>query len=540
MNVRDISGSNIGRHMENWAREFTARRAWGEEFDPARHSFYSHSALRQFTQVVLTGRFVDHYYMSTFETIEQSVALHRLTATRDPGFHLAAIELARRYGLIKDQVLLGAVVRVDPRLHDVRAHSFEAHVDLLATFPPTQLLKKFIEPIRRKTLGYGMGRHVKRLVNAILDRWLREGRLRYYTAKYPTAMRDIIRMTHYPLPDDYARVLFNKPGEVRDDYLNAFLAFKELVAEKRYRDAAAVALDYRLPYEALRRYIPRRHRGDPDVARAFVELATANTLALQARSMLDSGIPAHMLAEKIERLRVDAPVTSFTLLRAALALLDAAGDPEHSGYAEVARALGEAYARKVARTWEEAVQIPGFDIPERIILVLDASGSMEPLFRQVLAIVAPLSVRAKQLILFSDRAGEEPVEYLKSLDGIRRLLDIMATEYSHATNIADGLRAVSAEPGDAVLLVTDEQANVNTRAATEAEIIRSMTRSGVKVIIHNPETYPAHISSPLDAVTYTYGLDAESIIAALRIQALRDLGDEETRRIVLRAVEAYS
>jgi len=524
--------------LEEWAKDFLKERVEKEEFLPSKHSFFVHSPLRQYVQMLFTGFITPTFYAKPSEIYIASRELHKTVVEEDPNFHLASIKVAREEALMKDQPIIGVLTRLRPT-YNLRGKHFDDHVKLLSTYPPHHLLKKFVEPVRRKEFGYGLGRHVKRLLTKVIESWT-EDTLKYYVIRYKRAMRDLINLTHYKLPDDdYARVLFNRElDEVEDEYFKAYVKYMELIRKERYVDACRLVEEYSLPFELMRVTIPRRYYKIEEVYRTLLDRATPLSVMSFAVSFVRAGIPASEVAKYVIKKGKAGSVTSLDVAKPMIMALD-----QLTITNPLTKALGEVYSKKMVDVWK-MIDTSFLKISDKkIALILDASGSMLSFnlmrsgFVRALISLAPLGVNVKHLVLFSDYASEENPNLLCSLYGLYDLISIAHSRYNSGTNIIDALRyARSLDDIDIVIISTDEQANINMTEVKEFEIIKEILSKGVGVIIHNPEPYPVHISKPIKGVTYIYGDRAESIIGSLRVQAMRDLKDEDVKELIMEIV----
>ena len=83
--------------LDKWAEDFLKKRVEKEEFLPSKHSFYVHSPLRQYVQVLFTGFITPTYYAKPSEVYAISRELHRTVVEEDPEFHLASIKVCLLY-----------------------------------------------------------------------------------------------------------------------------------------------------------------------------------------------------------------------------------------------------------------------------------------------------------------------------------------------------------------------------------------------------------------------------------------------------------
>jgi len=534
--------------LAEWTKDFLARRIESEGIK-GRHKFYSHSPLRQLTQLVFTGFFKDTFYMRKEEVFMLSKTLHKSVAKTDSIFHLACVKLGRSEGLLKDQPLVGVLTRLIPSLN-LRIE-FDEYANLLATYPPSQLLPKFIDPIRKRVFGFGLGRYAKRLMCRVFQIWEESGKLPYYITKYREYLRVVLKLVHYPLPDqDYARVIFDRDlSNVSHEYLSAYLRFRKLIGSRRYVEACNIAREYKLPFSLIRSSIPKALWYKEEVYNAILETATSRDLVMFAKSFRSAEIPDDEIAKALNSVVPKSNVTSLEISKPMFMSHIYDVERGYSDHSIVTKTLANLFTNKLARVWREiSTSFINFD-KSSIGLVLDASGSMAPeewfsYFHKCLIISSPLSSKIRRLVLFSDYANEHEPELLSSLDGLLELRRIAKRNYNGGTDIVEGLKIIKeyVDDGeiDTVILATDEQANINKEYYSVSDIIENMVNKGVKVIVHNPSPYPSHITRPISGITYTYGDRVESIIGSLRVQAMRDLKDEEVREIIVQTVEGVT
>jgi len=524
--------------FDTWAESFLKKRVEKEEFDPSKHSFFTHSPLRQFIQLLFTGFLRPTYYMDAKEVFNYSLVVHDKVLKEDPDFHLAGLKIAREESFMKDQPLIGVMLRLKPD-YNLREKYFNDHVEILSTYPPHHLLKKFVVPIRKKALGYGLGRHVKRLVNKVLSNYP-EDLLKYYVVRYKRHMRDLINLTHFKLPDiDFARVLFNRElDKIQDEYFKAYIKCMECISRKEFVKVAEIVDEYKLPFEILRNSIPRNCYHIPEVYRALLNRATSLSVMSFVVSLAKAGVPFDILAKYVEQKGKNKNVTSLDVAKPMMVSLAEFGLDN-----PLTKSLGMLYTKKLVDVWKR-IDTSFLKVSDKkIALILDASASMffasllRSFFVNSLIALAPLAINVKHLILFSEDVGEHDPQLLCSLDGICELIRIGTKKYNCGTNIPGALNyAKTLDDVDIIILSTDEQANINRLHEDEYYIIKELLKKGKGVIIHNPSPYPVHISVPFEGVSYIYGDRAESIIGSLRAQALRDLKDEEAKEVIVRLV----
>ena len=512
--------------FDEFTKRFLEKRVQKEKFSVEQHSFYIHSPIRQYVQLLLTGFVKDYYYMKASEVVELSKIIHNEVIKQDEKFHLEGLKVSRQSILMKDQPIIGILMRLKPE-YNLRDKTDE-YVEILSTYPVDQLVNKFVTPIRNKQFGYGLGRYVRRLLTQVLNKYEEKGILKYYVVRYKSALRDLVNLIHYKLNEDYARIIFNKDlDKVQDEYLKAYVKFIEKVKEKKYEEAAKIVEEYSLPFELIRSNIPRSYYSKPDVYNAILKTIPAFSLALNTISLIQNGVPIDEIKKVLER-RLEK-VTTYEIFR-----------PLYLAYRkfglnhELTKTLGSIYAKKLTDVWKQ-IELNGLLKIENLALIIDFSGSMARYVDKLVFTLAPLGLRTKHLILFSEYAKEEDPELLLSIEGLDELIKKFEKEYGGGTNIQNALELANELNVDVVFLSTDEQANLTGLSRlTETELIRKLVKRGVNVIIHNPSPYPVHITHPLEGVTYIYGDRVEAIIGSLRLQKMRSMDDDKVKELLLK------
>lgn len=491
--------------INQFSTDFLKKREQAEGFDGGEHSFYIHDPEMQYLSMLLTGYIDDFYYMPAKEVMNLAVPLHRNILLKDPDFHLESLKIARKYGAMKDQVMIGLLLwSKHPNRHEKRCEL----ENLLSTFPPNQIVRKFINTKRNNPeLFGGLGTFEKKLLYSVCLAWIAQGKLTYYLAKYRKYMQQIVNVSHMILgQDDYSYL--SSPAKYNGN-INYLRSISRFLATKDIKH-----LPDRAPFELVRSNIPKS-RWTPEILEKCD--ITGNTVVLQACSLYVAiGDP---VLDYISRAANSPTVTADKILKALLMAVK-------NGYEKLAEKLAEAYVKKVKTTYQELL----LPLPERpsICLVLDASGSMRPVhfdgcFMKAVSSVAPFAPLIKSLILFSETACAEEPGLLTSWQGIMNLRKIAALHYNSYTNITAALElAKEQKEVNTVIVATDEQANVTTRSTTEMEIIKNLLDEGKKVIVLNPTPYPVHVTDIRDKrLIYVPAPNPESVTAALKLIQLR-------------------
>jgi len=510
--------------LDSFAREFVERRARREGFDYTRHSFYVHDPMTQFLSVLFTGFIgrTSYYYMRAEEVFALSLRLHALASMKDPDFYVDALRAARGLPAIKDQVMLGVL---NLSKHAMRTKYRDDLVALLSSFPPSQIVKKYIDTKRKHSaiVGGGLGSFEKRVLRAVWESWA-DWKREYYAAKYRRYVKDMIRVAHIPVSSDLWSYLV-KPTAYSGQ--SPYLSKVSRWLKTRSED---IAFDHpKLPFNLYRSNVPFSEWTTWALANTDL---TGNTVVLQAKSLYmrfgDDFLPY------LSRAARSPTVTADKILKAAIACFD---------IGPLARELARQYAVKAAETYKQ-VLLP-VEMPN-LAVVLDASGSMEPIklqgpFGKALSVVAPLAPLVRRLIMFSEKARDEDPRLLSSFEGLERLLEIAMNDYNSSTNIADGLAlaldAVKSREVNAVVLVTDEQANVLRGAVKEMDIMREIMDEGAAMIVVNPTPYPVHIADIRDKrIVYVPAPNPESFAAALRLVQVERYARERGAKALVEAL----
>jgi len=511
--------------LNQFSTSFLRRREAIEDFDASKHSFYIHDPEMQYLSMLLTGYITDFYYMKASEVFQLAMPLHRIILDKDPEYHLMSLRVARAYGAMKDQVILGLLMWSK---HSERQKHKDELVDLLASFPPNQIVRKFINT-KRKTpnLFGGLGTFEKKLLRAVMQRWEEQGKLPYYFAKYRRYIQQIVNIAHVKINPAEFSYLSNPTKYQGDiDYLKKISEF--------LRTKDILDLPDKAPFELVRSSIPKENWSVEVLRKCDI---TGNTVVLQACSLYQAF--GDKILPYIERAVTSPTVTADKILKA---LIMAA----IKNYEKLAEKLAEAYAEKVKQTYKQLL-LPLPEMPA-ICLVLDASASMDVdrlsgMFLKAISCVAPFAPLVKSLVLFSDKANYEAEKLLENWEGLLQLVRIAEQRYNSGTNIVAGLELTidQAKTGEinTVIIATDEQANIveGTREK-EMELIRKLLDMGIKVIVLNPTPYPAHVTDIKDKrLIYVPAPNPEAVIAALKlIQLRKELQQATAKEVVQKLV----
>ncbi|RLI90200.1 MAG: hypothetical protein DRO95_06625 [Candidatus Altiarchaeales archaeon] len=506
--------------LRQFSADFLRKREEIEGFDAGEHSFYIHDPEMQYLSVLLTGYVTDFYYMKAGEVFQLAIPLHRAILDRDPEYHIESLKVAREFGAMKDQVLLGLLFWTK---HPDRRKHKRTLIELLATFPPNQIVRKFVNAKREKLVSFGgLGTFEKKLLMGVWQNWQEQGKLPYYFAKYRRYMQQIINLAHIPIePKEFGYLSTPTEYDGNCDYL------KQISRFLRTRDLSN--LPERAPFELVRANIPKEGWTPAVLQKCDI---TGNTIVLQACSLYQAfGSEILPYVEKAVR---SPTVTADKILKALI--MSAIKD-----YRELTEELAKVYAEKVKETYKQLL-LPLPEAP-RICPVIDASVSMSPerlkgMFYRSISCIAPFAPLVKSLVLFSDTADYEQADLLGSWRGLLELREIAIRKYDSCTDITAGLRLAleQAEAGEinTVIIATDEQANVTTRKSKEMDLIRKLCDLGIRVIVLNPTPYPVSMVDIRDRrVIYIPAPNSEAVISALRLIQLRKELQKATAREVI-------
>lgn len=491
-----ISGnmSELDKILEDFrktfAEKFITRRAANEGFDPTAHSFYKHDFETQFLSVILTGYFIDHYYMSGKEVLANSIPLHKKMIEKNSENYLTALEIARNCGM-KDQVLLGLCLF---SRNISSKEQLDRFTKLFNSFPPNQIVKKFINAKRKAKIGGGLVDIDKSLITKYLQEIFKS---EYKTLKYRKYLKQMVNLVHYK---DAPKLLFKRLSAYSgSDYIEKV---KKVIFEKKFPKFE----DEKMPFELVRSSVPKKLWSEWIISNTDL---TGHTLLLQAISLCPY-IKDFSVFDKILRTPY---ITSDQILKVAA---------ESKNLPKLARKFAELYAKKVTSTYKELllpIQKPN------IILLLDGSGSMNPkklnsYYFKSLATISPLAPLIKSLVIFSEDAQYADPRLLLSYEGLKHLMNIAP---SGGTNITSALELALKSEEEVVILVTDEQANILTDITTaEMQYIKKLLNRGRTVIIINPTPYPVSIADIRDKrIIYLRADSPEALVNAIKLEQIR-------------------
>jgi 60 kDa SS-A/Ro ribonucleoprotein len=214
-------------------------------------TFYR-SPEEQALQVLTTGVFENTFYADAAALEQEALAVVRQLAAKDVALLAKMVVYARTEGLLRS-VPLAALTVLSQADSALFAQAFP-HV----VRTPNDL-KDFVTLARKGGLRAGLGRAVKRAVNA----WL-NGLTEYHAVKYGSragdvTLRDVLRLTHPQPKDARADTLFHylvngltpENAERVRESLPQVWAFEQLKRADDRAEQRRLIAEGRLPYEAV-------------------------------------------------------------------------------------------------------------------------------------------------------------------------------------------------------------------------------------------------------------------------------------------------
>ena len=147
-----------------------------------------------YLQVLLTNTLTGTFYASEGTLLDESLHLHARMTASQPEFAARALAYARNAGLMRLQPIVGLA-------YLSKAHPEWFHRVFNRVILTPGDLSDFVEIVRGDVTPGGMGRSIKRAVNARLN-----GMSEYHAIKYGSggrgySLRDILRVSH-PQPSN--------------------------------------------------------------------------------------------------------------------------------------------------------------------------------------------------------------------------------------------------------------------------------------------------------------------------------------------------
>lgn len=409
-------------------------------------------------RIMLTGVFKNQYYRSADAAIEEAKKLAPMAAKTDPSFLLKAACFARDANM-KSMVLIGAAA-LNGYADDAflaRPANRKAIVGLLSTFGPNQLLQ-FIELVKSKVFGRGLGTRPQKWVRTVVENWKAE-KLEEYTLKYPSSLYDIVRIIHPRFTAEKAGIisylLKDKKVENFGERQNVVEKIKKMTNPTK---VASLVLDNNIPWDVIKG-IGLVHNEDLHLAE-MVQMGLS-ALLLNMRSFESKGIFKTPRGLKALELKMDEVKNGRSIP------LDFAKPYIHCSDDGVKKILLDAMADTLS------VPMPSLEGKE-IGLSIDISGSMHGETLKTSGLLATSFLKAKNLWIttFDTHLYSEGTSYCPQINGLPprdQVKALLSLRTNGGTDVAISLRDAIAKKRklDLMIIVTDEQQNSGTPLMTQ-------------------------------------------------------------------------
>ena len=527
------SGRWPTRVEPDWeSMRFFLIRALQEGFDPVEKAYVESAPLFKLAKMVLAHpvSLEDLFYMS-YNDYVVNILYYTLYAGSSVGWSsvMEVLKAARRIGLSKDAPLIAA--------HALPGWRMAA--ELLAEYPVTKM-RLYLHMARKQSelkvrLGYGE-RKRKAVAEAIASKPLKWHE--FQAIKYPRAFRDTLRMAHPKPPNsEVARIWGyvvnrNPPPTPR-------LEVYDMIIKGRLRGPEAVeaAIANDLPWEVLRSRVGGLDELDDSlIAEAARRIMSGHDLAMQALTI------ARVLGDARATSIIEARATQGTVIPAYAAARAALG-LYVKGFKRTAWLMARLASRSTERLWG-LLKSAGLSW-DRIYYLVDVSGSMAGSPIKAAARIL-LAMDPREAYIFNDCINVSRIR-LASLDDYIRLL----REPGCGTPLYDSILYMLTEvlePGNMLVVITDEQENVSTTSMTN--LVNTIERKGVWVAVIQVAPYPVDMiaKQPIARAVGLPGSSPEAVIAAATLLALtREAGgqsigvaDERVLEIAKKVLSASS
>lgn len=203
-------------------------------------------------QVLTTGVFENTFYAQTPKLVKEALEAFGQMATRDAKLFAQMIVYARNEGLLRTVPITALAI-----LSYTDSELFARAFPLVIRTPND--LKDFVMLIRRGDVRAGLGRSVKRAVNAWLNDLSPYHAIKYGSRGSDATLRDVLRLTHPQPKDARNEVLFSylvnglsdKNSDGVREWLPQVWAFEQLKRTTVKDEQLRWIAEGRLPYEAV-------------------------------------------------------------------------------------------------------------------------------------------------------------------------------------------------------------------------------------------------------------------------------------------------
>lgn len=449
------------------------------------HRAFEESGIKhKIARLALTGVLGNQFYRKEEDVAKELVEVCRAGAAADPLYLLKAAHVSRENDLkLFPKLAIAAVLARNDLKPATKELVEDVAVKVLSTYSPGQLLE-FVETVKQKVFGAGLGRRERRVINKVIEGW-KASRLEGYTLSEFSNMNQLFRISHPNLGSNpLVRYLFG--GEAATERQAALEVFK---TAKEDKVRAQLIIDHRLPFNTIKGMVPNTDRV---TWKAISENMSPLALLLNLRALHEKGVmnPRDLQAmlDKTGGLGQRTRLLPFDILRPL----------EHADacYREV---LIDYMARLVGEP------IPALE--DMVVGILqDCSGSMrgQPWLTSC-ALLAPIltSCRERYYALFNTQVwpeGLNGVPYLKDSGKKGVLHNMMGTFKSGGTDIH---RAISYYlenkiKVDVLILATDEQQNGRGQAYTAWNLYRKQINKNAKLMVINCTQTQWHLAPDVD------------------------------------------
>jgi len=473
-------------------------------------------------------RFENFFYQTIPEYVDRMIAAMRDLAESKGWESVHRINMvARKVALIKDAPLISAEFYPDKRMV----------AEMLSEYPVNKILL-YAEIARKRRLAVSWGYSKK----SAIERVLQSKPLRWHehqAVKYRRHFRELLQMVHPKPPsreleEVWGWVVGRRPAPT--PYIAAYEQVVKLASSGRYTDAVDIAISANLPWEVVRSRI------------GHLEAVTPEALETAARRIMSS-IDVVMQYATLERVLGESK--ALDILASKIGWVPT---PYVSRFAVNMAKLGRDTAAEVAleelrrrgpRALEDFGSMTGMarEMGGKTVALVDVSGSMSgQAIERAAMVLAGIAPVVRQVYVFND-LGVRPFSIDdRGAEWIRRLISLP----SGGTPLLDSIEKVvreAMEPGETLIVLTDEQENASETATSEsiAELVR---QRGVNLIVVALAGYPTDFvpKQPIAPIVGVAGNDVTAFAMGIRLWELikaqsEGISDEEFLEMMRRWIE---
>jgi hypothetical protein len=416
-------------------------------------------------RVLLTGILKNQFYRSADDAAKEALPLLIERATKDPEFLLKAACLARNShmkGMVK--VALAAIAGSAKETFLDKYLTRDTAIALLSTFHPGQLVQ-FVELCKSKQFGRGFGSRSQKWVRGAMERWGYK-KLENYTLKYPTALRDLVRLVHPRYTDGRGGlikyVLDGRRTEGTGEKQKVVETLKKVASDTK-RVANAI-LDHEIPWDVVKGFAGLKG----EIATASMTQMGLTALLLNIRSLEQHGVFKDTSGLTALKMKMKEVQNGRSIP------LDFAKPYIHTTNQRIRDILLDAMVDTLD---VDMGPVEGLDVAVSV----DISGSMNGETLQTAGLLAVPFLKAKSLWFTTFDTGlyEEGVNrntdcwgwgyggYCPKIKGLPRrqqVQNLLSLRSSGGTNVSLPLRHAirQGRKVDLFVLITDEQQNAGT------------------------------------------------------------------------------